>query len=176
MEGDDAPAVFVSAEGPVMSERVQRELEALRAVAGVTSASAHERKKGEALNKSMFKARVEQHKNPFTVHCSGSVPDLPAAGLAVAKKVAEVLGDDAVAEGRRLAEAAREARLLSAAPPAEEPPSSARQPANAFEYIFRERELQSQLSSANECARRADARVNRSRRFSTRGWRRRRCN
>ena len=131
-----------------MSSSVNFELEALRAIDGVTAATAHEKKARAPLNDSMVKARLAGRKDPIVVHCShkANVLDLPQAALGVAAKVAAILGEDAVAEGRRRAEAAREAELAPA--PADEPLQASQRPANAFEYMNLQRKLQADLSAA----------------------------
>ena len=114
MEGGE-PAGLEAADGGLSpAELVERELEALRAVAGVVSASAQERQRRQPLNTSMVKVRLEGVRNVLTVHCSASVPNLLVAAQRVAAKVAAALGSDAVAEGRRRVESAREEEAAAA--------------------------------------------------------------
>ena len=113
MEGGE-PAGLAADGGLSPAELVERELEALRAVAGVVSASAQERQRRQPLNTSMVKVRLEGVRNVITVHCSASVPNLLVAAQRVAAKVAAALGSDAVAEGRRRVESAREEEAAAA--------------------------------------------------------------
>ena len=146
---EGANSIGASAAGPSMPELVERELEALRAVDGVTSATAYERQQRQPLNKSMVKVRLQGRKDPLTVHCSGSLPNLLRAALAVAEKVAAILGSDAVAEGRLRAEIAAHAQ-----PAAAEEPS-----ANVFEHMQRVRRLEAELARAEASVRAADGEV-----------------
>ena len=135
---EGADSIGSAAAGPSMPELVERELEALRAVDGVTSATAYERQLRQPLNKSMVKVRLQGRKAPIAVHCSGSLPNLLRAALALAEKVAAILGGDAGAEGRRRAEIAAEAQ-----PAAAEEPS-----ANVFEHMQRVHRLEAELARA----------------------------
>ena len=118
---EGADSIGSAAAGPSMPELVERELEALRAVDGVTSATSHERQQRQPLNKSMVNVRLQGRKAPIAVHCSGSLPNLLRAALALPEKVAAILGGDAVAEGQvpapRPREPARGVKAHTAAAP-----------------------------------------------------------
>ena len=94
---------------PSLQELVERELKALRAVDGVSSATSKERSSRQSLNCSQVKVRLVGHDNPITVHCSARVPNLLVAAERAATLVAAIVGEGAVAEGRLRAEAACEA-------------------------------------------------------------------
>ena len=121
----------VASEGPTMRQLVETKLEELRMVDGVTSALQYWRKARQPLNKSMINVRIAGRSQPVTVHCKMTTPNMLAAVHQAAEDVAKVLGSDAVAEGRRRAEAAREAAAPTAAPAASEetwPRGSSRAP------------------------------------------------
>ena len=103
------PSTVAPDDGPTLQELVARECAVLEAIAGVTSVKSYERQRREPLNKSMLKVRLRGRKDPLSVHCKLGVPNLLAAARLMMEKVADVLGEEAVAEGRRCADAARAA-------------------------------------------------------------------
>ena len=141
---------------PSLQELVERELAALRAVDGVSSATSKERKIGQSLNCSQVKVRLVGHDNPITVHCSARVPDLLVAAQKAATLLAAIVGEGAVAEGRLRAEAACEAEPSGL--------SSARsrdsaQAQDFFAHMRRISQLQEMLKGAEAVAREADGRL-----------------
>ena len=149
---EGADSIGSAAAGPSMPELVERELEALRAVDGVTSATSYERQQRQPLNKSMVNVRLQGCKAPIAVHCSGSLPNLLRAALALAEKVAAILGGAAVAEGRRRADAERESAAATAS--AHTRPSSD-QPGQPVSFFEKSRQIQ-QFEAEKK---RAEARV-----------------
>ena len=150
------PSTVAPDDGPTLQELVARECAVLEAIAGVTSVKSYERQRREPLNKSMLKVRLRGRKDPLSVHCKLGVPNLLAAARLMMEKVADVLGEEAVAEGRRCADAARAA---AAAPDASEEtrPAGAGASINFFEHSKRIGKLEAQLAAAQERARAADA-------------------
>ena len=143
-----------SAGGLSMGELVQREVEALRAVDGVTSVTAKDRTNlRKPINSIMAKVRLQGRDDPLTVHCSQHVPDLLAAVQKVTAALAAIVGEDAIAEGRRRAEAAPTA--APAAPPRARCVSSA-QPQSFFGHSRRIQQLQAQLSGTEALVLAAD--------------------
>ena len=138
---------------------VQRELDALKAVAGVTSVTSYVRQRRQPLNKSIVKVRLEGRKEPVTVHCSGKLPSLMQAAQAAAAKVAAILGDEAVAEGRRRAEATRADAEEADAGTRASPGASSAQPQNFFEHAKHVQALEAKLAAARGLVRDADGRV-----------------
>ena len=100
----------------------------------------------------MVKVRLQGRKAPITVHCSGSLPNLLRAALALAEKVAAILGGAAVAEGRRRADAERESAAATAS--AHTRPSSD-QPGQPVSFFEKSRQIQ-QFEAEKK---RAEARV-----------------
>lgn len=154
MEGE-GPAGLEADGGLSPAELVERELAVLRAVDGVVSARAYERQRRQPLNSSMVKVRLSGTEDPIVVHCSAGVPTLAIAVQRMAAKVAAALGSDAVAEGRRRCESAREAEAAAAGGAATGPGSSAQQ-ANAFAHMQRVFQLEKDLCRANARVRDAD--------------------
>ena len=142
---------------PSLSELVERELRALRAVDGVTSAKAYERQRREPLNKSMVSVRVRGRSNAITVHCKlDGVHNLVLAAQRAAELLASELGDEAVAQGRLRAEA--EAEQTNAEQPGASGPNASA-PKDLFERMAREASLKKRLTAAESIAREADGRV-----------------
>ena len=159
MEGGSA----VRDELSLAAELVERELEALRAVDGVTSATAKGRTSvRKPLNSMMAKVRLRGRSNALTVHCGLAVPDLLSAVQKVSADLATIVGEAAIAEGRRRAEAARadaeEADAGTRASPAAPGISSAQQ-LNFFEHAKHVQTLEAKLAAARGLARDADGRV-----------------
>lgn len=151
----------VASEGLTLSELVERRLEGLRKVDGVSSAKAYARQRREPLNKSMIKVKIAG-KPAVTVHCKQEIPDLLLAADEMVKKVVEILGCEAVAEGQRRADAEREAaapvaatRLPDAASGSDQPG----QPLSFFQLSARIQVLDAQIKRADERVREADGPV-----------------
>ena len=142
-----------ASDGPAEAELLAHELEVLRAVAGVTSVLTYERQRREPLNKTMLKVRIEGRKNPLQVHCSEKVPNLLVAARLMIEKVGDVLGSDAVAEGRRLRAAEAAAGF------GEEPVQPAAAQTDIFQKMMRVRQLEKELAAAEACAREADSQL-----------------
>ena len=146
-----------------MEELVQRELEALRAVDGVTSATAKDRTSlRKPLNTMMAKVRLQGRSNALTVHCGLAVPDLLSAVQKVTADLATIVGEAAIAEGRRRAEAAREAAASAAAAAhaaASTPSNEPGQPLSFFQVSARNQALEAKLKLADSRVRDADAHV-----------------
>ena len=93
MEGGSA----VRDELSLAAELVERELEALRAVDGVTSATAKDRTNlRKPLNTMMAKVRLQGRSNALTVHCGLAVPDLLSAVQKVSADLATIVGEAAM--------------------------------------------------------------------------------
>ena len=151
----------ITADGLTHSELVDRELEVLRKIDGVTSVKKYERQQRQPLNKNIINVRIVGQKKPVTVHCSRNIPDLLHAAHEAMKQVAEIVGSDAVAEGRRRADAEREAAAPVAAPPVAAPPPAAAaetQPTsmNFFEHSKRIAQLEAEKLRAEARVRDAD--------------------
>ena len=142
-----------ASDGPAEEELLAHELEVLRAVAGVTSVLTYERQRREPLNKTMLKVRIEGRKNPLQVHCSEKVPNLLVAARLMIEKVGDVLGSDAVAEGRRLRAAEAAAGF------GEEPVQPAAAQTDIFQKMMCVRQLEKELAAAEACAREADSQL-----------------
>ena len=153
------PSTVAPDDGPTLQELVARECAVLEAIAGVTSVNTYERQRREPLNKSMLKVRLRGRKDPLSVHCKLGVPNLLAAARLMMEKVADVLGEEAVAEGRRRADAARAAAAAPDAARASEEtqPAGAGASLNFFEHSKLIRQLEAQMAAAQERARAADA-------------------
>ena len=146
----------VCPDGPTRRELAERERAVLKAIEGVTSVKVYERTEREKLNKDMLNVRVVGKPAPISLHCSKNLPDQLALAELALQRVAAVLGTDAVAEGRRRAEAA--APLVAAAPPA----CAQRRPAEQPGFFERSRQIQrleSELIRAHERVRDADSEV-----------------
>ena len=145
------------------AELVERELEALRAVDGVTSATAKDRTNiRKPLNTMMAKVRLQGRSNALTVHCGLAVPDLLSAVQKVTADLATIVGEAAIAEGRRRAEAAREAAASAAAAAhaaASTPSNEPGQPLSFLQVSARNQALEAKLKLADSRVRDADAHV-----------------
>ena len=151
----------VASEGLTLSELVERRLEGLRKVDGVSSAKAYARQRREPLNKSMIKVKIAG-KAAVTVHCKQEIPDLLLAADEMVKKVVEILGCEAVAEGQRRADAEREAAAPVAAtrlPVAASGSDQPGQPLSFFQLSARIQELDAKIKRADERVREADGPV-----------------
>ena len=148
-----------ASEGPTLSQLVESKLEELRQIDGVTSAKMYARKLKEPLNKSMINVRIAGRPKPVTVHCKAAIPNLLVAVHTAAEEVAKVLGSEAVAEGRRRAEAEREVAAPDAAAAASEQLRPSEQPLNLFELSARVQELEAKIKRADERMRDADGDV-----------------
>ena len=153
------PSTVAPDDGPTLQELVARECAVLEAIAGVTSVKSYERQRREPLNKSMLKVRLRGRKDPLSVHCKLGVPNLLAAARLMMEKLADLLGEEAVAEGRRRADAARAAAAAPDAARASEEtqPAGAGASLNFFEHSKLIRQLEAQMAAAQERARAADA-------------------
>ena len=145
-----------SSEMPSLQELVERELKALRAVDGVSSATSKERSSRQSLNCSQVKVRLVGHDNPITVHCSARVPNLLVAAERAATLVAAIVGEGAVAEGRLRAEAACEAEPSGLSSPRSQDSAQAQ---NFFKHMRRISQLEKKLEGAEALAREADGRL-----------------
>ena len=154
----DEEVTEVAAGGNDAAALLERELAALRSTDGVTSVVVYERQRRQSLNKSMVNVRLRGRAAPLSIHCCARLPTLLDAAYQMTEKIVDIIGEAAVAEGRRLrAEAEREAAAETARTvggPAQQPPSS-----NFFAQSQRIQQLEAALiPSADERVRDADAR------------------
>ena len=105
MSGEEGQTA-VGADGPTRSELAARERAVLKSIDGVTSVTFNARKMREPLNKDTLYVRVRGQTKSIVLHCSQNLPDHLALAQLMFQRVAAVLGEEAVAEGRRRAEAA----------------------------------------------------------------------
>ena len=141
-----------------MAELVQKELKALRAVDGVTSATAKGRSnQRKPLNSMVAKVRLQGRDDALTVHCSKDVPNLLAALQKITAHLIAIVGEAAVAEGRRRAEAAAPASAPAAAAPASAQAGAST--LNFFECSRRVQQLEAQKLRAQDRVCEADSQV-----------------